>query len=149
MGALPSVFFIFLIGLLACRGQKQAWVPMLYFCSLACSFILPLVVIYPPLDQNLWVKATLTLGESMLVAVSFLLIMQFLLGMPVPLPYWLVLAIPLIGGSPFLLSSMLSPMECLADEFCKDAADYKSLYNIFSASFVFLLLVYYSLLQQD
>jgi AraC-like DNA-binding protein len=144
MGVLPALFLLFFLLVLFAKGNRQAVIPAIYFLSLACGFILPLASIYPPLSQNLLFVGVLLLGESLLMAASFLLVMQFLLGRTPPLIYWLVFAIPFVGGSGLIYASLLSPEACTIDEVCRDVGTYKALYNIFSAALIFLLLVYYS-----
>ncbi len=58
-------------------------------------------------QHNRWLIGSLLMGESMLTAFSFLLICQFMIGRIPPLPYWLVLAIPLVGGGELIYASMM------------------------------------------
>jgi AraC-like DNA-binding protein len=144
MGILPALFLVFFLTIIGCRGNHQAWIPAIYFLVLACSFVLPIASVYVAPGQNLLLLGGLLIGENMLIAASFLLIMQFLNG-GVPSPaYWLIFAIPLVGGSGLIYAGLVNNQMCAADEFCRISETYRSLYNIFSASLVLLLLVYYS-----
>lgn len=142
VGLIPSLFVIFFLATLV-RHNRQAVVPICYFLALSASFMLPLIEIYSPLAENMWVKGTLIFGESLLVAFSFLLILQFMTGALPPAYYWMVLAIPLVGGSSLIYAG-LADEACIQTHICRDVSSYKTLYNIFSSSLIFLLLVYYA-----
>jgi AraC-like DNA-binding protein len=144
VGLVPSLFVIlFLLTLI--RSNQQVIVPILYFLALACCFALPLIDLVPFGRNNPWLKGSLLLGESMLVAFCFLLVMQFVLNRVPPLKYWLVLAIPLIGGSSIIFASLVQAGEvCLSERACYDIESIKTLYNIFASAFIFLLLIYYA-----
>ncbi len=143
VGLAPCLFVVaFLLGMV--RKNPQALIPIGYFLSLACGFALPLADIFISGAHDRMI-AGLLFGESVLVAFSFLLILQFLIGRVPPLPYWLVLAIPLVGGGSMIYASLMQGSEaCLRDQVCMDVQSVRTLYNIFSSAMVFLLLVYYS-----
>jgi AraC-like DNA-binding protein len=132
-GLIPCIFLMVFLGTLSLRNS-QAIIPVFYFLALACGFALPLLALYP--DAPDIVQGTLLLGESTLTALTFLLICQFMQSRIPPLPYWSVLAIPLIGGSSLIYANLLQ-----SDA---ETATITSLYHIFSSSLVFLLLVYYA-----
>lgn len=145
VGLIPCAFVVlFLLGMV--RRDAQVIIPACYFSSLACGFILPLVTVFAPFSESRWLSGGLLFGESALAALAFLLIMQFLLGRVPPLKYWLVLAIPFIGGGMLIYASFMQDNDlCLRqqDE-CFDIPTIRALYNILSSALVFLLLVYYA-----
>lgn len=143
VGLVPSVFVIAFLLSIAWH-TKQSIIPILYFISLASGFTLPLLDIYPALKSSMWVNGGLLMGESLLVAFSFLLICQFLMGRIPPWPYWLVLLIPVTGGGMILYASMLETSTICKNEACPDVHSVKTLYHLFSSSLMFLLLVIYS-----
>lgn len=143
VGITPSIFVIFFLLALSARN-KQAIIPIFYFIALICSFALPLLEIYPPQLRNRWVEAGMLLGESTLAAFSFLLIRQFMIGRVPSFGYWLVLAIPLVGGSSLIYAGMLqNSYACTIDQACPDVQNINTLYHVFSSSVIFLLLLYY------
>jgi len=153
VGLIPSLFLIFFLSTLALRNN-QAIVPILYFVALCCGFFIPLMELYPDMDNNRHIQAGLLFGESLLVAFSFLLVIQFILNRIPPIFYWLVLIIPLVGGAALIYAGMNISVACVAGHNCLDSSSYKILYNIIGSSVIFLLLVYYSsrfstALQQD
>lgn len=144
VGLVPCLFLILFLSSLAGRN-REAIIPACYFAALACSFALPLVEVFFPYTKLRWLSGGLHFGESTLVAFSFLLILQFLMGRVPPLPYWLVLAIPVIGGGTLSYAAMVQTHDvCLRDASCPDISTIKALYNLFGSSMVFLLLIYYS-----
>jgi AraC-like DNA-binding protein len=144
VGLVPSIFVILFLLTLVPRN-KQVIIPILYFLALACGFALPLVDVYPSLIHRAWLGGALLLGESMLVSFCFLLVMQFISGQAPKLLYWLVLAIPLIGGSSLIYAGVIQAGEiCLSDRACYDIESIKILYNVIASAFIFLLLIYYS-----
>lgn len=137
----PSIFVIAFL-LFSSRRNGDNVVPILYFLTLSCSFILPLLPIFGAAGNQL-AQGALMVGESLTVAFSFLLIIQFLRGSIPPLLYWMILAIPLVGGSPFIYISMLTDEVCLsATNSCLMTGDLFVLYKIISSALIFLLLVF-------
>lgn len=144
VGLTPCLFVILFLCVLAARN-RQAIIPIFYFFALVCSFLIPLLDLYPPIMNSHWAEGTVLVGESTLTAFSFLLICQFMSGRVPSLPYWLVLTIPLLGGSSLVYAGLLQGNDiCAADEFCWDVTTIRTLYHIFSSSFIFLLLIYYA-----
>jgi AraC-like DNA-binding protein len=141
VGLVPCVFVAcFLLSLLS--RDAQTVIPLGYFLALACAFALPLVDIFLPQQSIPLLKGGLLLGESTLVAFGFLLIYQFLTGEIPPIPYWLVLAIPLIGGGSLTYASSIEPGElCFSGHICPSVSSLKTLYEVLASSLVFLLLV--------
>ena len=146
VGLVPCLFLVFFLSTMV-RRNLQAVVPVLYFVALACGFALPLLSLYPPLVSNALLKGSLLFGESMLVGFSFLLILQFMMGRIPPPFYWMVLAIPLVGSTVLIYADMVQLQhDCILKQVCYDTASAKTLYNVFSSSIIFLLLIYYSAL---
>lgn len=144
VGLTPCLFVILFLCVLSARN-RQAIIPIFYFLALVCSFLIPLIDLYPPLMQNDALEAAILIGESTLTAFSFLLICQFMSGRVPSMPYWSVLAIPLLGGSTLVYAGMLTARAaCDIDENCWDVTTIRTLYHIFSSSFIFLLLIYYA-----
>jgi len=144
VGLAPSLFVILFLLALSARN-KQAIVPIFYFAALVSSFAMPLLDLYPPQLRNKWVEGGLLLGESTLTAFSFLLISQFITGRIPTFKHWLILAIPLLGGSSLIYATMLqNSYACAKDQTCPDVATIKTLYHVFSSSVIFLLLMYYT-----
>jgi len=142
VGLAPSLFIVvFLTTLL--RSNNQTLIPIFYFLSLACGFALPLLELYPTAEKNPWIHGGLLMGDSLLVAFGFLLICQFIMGKTPSFGYWLVLAIPLIGGANLLYADMMQISEPCAQKACTDTDSAKALYHIVSSSFIFLLLLVY------
>ena len=143
VGLVPSVFIVAFLLSIAWH-TRQSIIPVLYFLSLSCGFALPLLELYPALQDNIWVHGGLLMGESLLVALSFLLICQFLMGRIPAWPYWLVLFVPIVGGGMILYASTISTSDICKNEACPDVQTVKVLYHLFSSSLMFLLLMIYS-----
>jgi AraC-like DNA-binding protein len=141
VGLAPCIFVALLLVILA-RRNRQGLLPAAYFLSLACAFALPLLAVFSADTPHPAVSAALLAGESMLVAFAFLMVLQFLHGRIPSLPYWLVLAIPLVGGSVLVYASLVQG-DCAHDYVCSDIAAIRTLYNVFGSSLVLLLLTYY------
>lgn len=141
VGLVPCLFVMcFLLSLLP--RDNQAIIPIGYFLALACAFALPLVDIFLSGGNVPVLKAALLLGESTSVAFGFLLICQFLTGEIPRAPYWLVLAIPLIGGGSLTYATTLDPDElCIANQICPSVSALTTLYEVLASSLVFLLLI--------
>ncbi len=135
----PCLFIIFFLCVTACNFSKII-VPVLYFASLSCSFIIPITDIF---EVPHYVNAVLLAGKSCNVALSFLLIIEFITGnMPAP-PYWLIFAIPLIGGGPIDYVTTLTKGEiCIYENVCASPIIFKQFYEIFGSSLIFLLTVF-------
>lgn len=152
--ALAPCLFVVAYLLLTVRDYRQVIVPTLYFLSLACAFTLPLLDLWPQLNVELalgrMVRGGLIFTQSLLPALSFLLIMQFARGRIPALAYWGVLALPAIGGSGLVYASLLSDELCIAPVGCVGSQVLEGLYSTFSNAFIFLLLVYeFSRAQRD
>lgn len=140
--ALGPCLFIVAFLLLAVRHPSAVAIPCLYFLSLSASFLLPLL---PLLDTN---ESPLHQGmllfmESLTPALSFLLILQFIHSHPPRAAFWLVLAIPIIGGSSFIYGVLNFDDVCLRQSYCLPASSLKTLYHLLSSGLILLLLVVY------
>jgi AraC-like DNA-binding protein len=135
---------LFVIAFLLCTARKGGGniLPILYFISLSCSFIIPLLGIFGMSGEDKQFYGTLLLGESLNASLSFLLIMQFLMGRVPPVPYWMILALPVLGGSPFIYASLYAADVCFDATNCYSTAWVRTLYQIFSVALIFLLLIY-------
>jgi len=133
VGLVPCLFIVLFLASLSGRNH-QVILPAAYFLSLACTFALPIVGIFFPDTPAPRLTGGLLAGESMLAALSFLMILQFVSGRIPPLPYWLMLAIPLMGGSILFYSSLTQEA---------GIASLRALYNILSSALIFLLLIYF------
>ncbi len=133
---------IFVIAFLLCSAKSDGdnVVPIFYFLTLACTFIIPLLPIFGDIGESTQVKGLLLMGASMNVAASFLLVIQFLEGRIPAWPYWGILLLPLLGGGGFIYVTLFSTEVCL-DKTCYPTESLRMLYNVFSASLIFLLLV--------
>lgn len=142
--ALTPCLFIVVFLLLTVRRPATITVPCLYFLSLSASFLQPLVPAFGSVDaKNL--HGALLFVESLTPALSFLLILQFIHRHPPKAVFWLVLAIPVIGGSSFIYGVLNFDEVCLRQSYCLPANSLKALYQIASSGLIFMLLtVYYS-----
>lgn len=132
----PCLFMIFF---LCVTGRKagQVLVPVLYFLSLACTFVLPLREV---LGIGEHMRTLLLMAASTEAALSFLLIVQCMTGRMPPPAYWAILAVPLIGGGQFVYANVVTESElCVFEHICTDPQTFRMLYNIFSISLTCLL----------
>lgn len=137
----PCLFVIAFLLCTARRGSANV-VPVLYFTSLCCSFIIPLLGIFGLSPEDKRLLGVLLFGESLTPAISFLLVLQFLQGRALQPVYWLILALPVLGGSPFIYASLYAADVCFDSSNCYGTADLRMLYGAFSSLLVFLLLTY-------
>lgn len=138
--ALAPCLFVIVFLLTTHRHRLQVVVPCLYFAALAASFILPLLELWPQLFRHP-VYSGIIFAQTLLPALSFLLIIQFATGKVPPPLYWGILALPLIGGSGIVYASLLSDELCLPEGACFSAADIEGLYATIGNGFTFLLLM--------
>jgi len=139
LGLGPCLYVVVLL-LLGVRHYSHTLVPILYFITLSTSFMLPLLSISPALEEDPSIHGTLLFIESMTPAMSFILLMQFLLGRIPPWVYWTVLAIPVVGGGPMVYASLYVDTVCMTDTVCVAPMTIKIFYNIFGSLLTFLLL---------
>lgn len=119
------------------RSLRQVVTPALFFLSLACSFALPLL---ESVNAPESIKRIFMLGEALTATLSFLFIVHCITGNTPKPVYWLILALPLVGGGSLIYaSSMEQPTLCVADEACTETVTLKTLYGIFASSLTLLL----------
>lgn len=135
----PCVFVIAFL-LVNARDYRAILVPCLYFSALAASFLLPLFTLWPDWSMG-QIYRSLIFIQSLLPALSFLLIIQFATAQMPRASYWLILALPLIGGSGVVYASLLADEVCLQGWGCLPSSDVEGLYSTFSTAFIFLLLM--------
>ncbi len=139
VGLGPSLFLVAFL-LLTMKRPSHVVVPVGFFLALSAGFIEPLLT---PLDyQHTWLHGVTLIGQSMIPAMSFLLVIQLTSGkMPSPW-YWLVLCVPVFGGGLISYAATMTSDElCIGKQICTTAEHSKILYGVFSASALFLLLV--------
>lgn len=138
--ALAPCLFVIAFLLTTRHNRWLVIVPCLYFAALAASFLLPLLELWPHfLRHPLYSGVIFT--QSLLPALSFLLIIQFATGKVPPLAYWGILALPLIGGSGIVYAAMLADEVCLPSGACFSPTEVERLYATIGNGFIFLLLM--------
>jgi len=134
----PCLFIIFFLCVTA-RSLTKIVVPVLYFLSLSCSFLLPIT---DALGFDTEAVGVLLMGKSLTAALSFLLIIEFITGTMPRSVYWAILAVPLFGGSSIIYVTLIAKGEvCIYENLCTMPVIFNQLYEIFSSSFIFLLTV--------
>lgn len=135
---LPCLFSIVLLFVVS-RTPASIVVPALFFLVLSASFFIGLApVLYPGEEQLLTFLIWL---ESTQPAICFLLVVQ-LWRKQVPGPlYWLILALPVIGGTSLVYASLRLDAVCLLDQHCLEAYEFRTLYHLFASCLIFLLLI--------
>lgn len=135
----PCLFIIFFL-LLTSKEASKTIIPVLFFFSLSCSFLLPLTTLLKINSLGAF-YVTLLFGESLTPALSFLLIIQFLSSKIPNWKYWLILALPVLGGSSFIYGAVYLDEVCLRGNHCVSPESLKALYFVISSAVLFLLLV--------
>lgn len=143
--ALAPCLFVILFFLLGSRLNPSIVVPLLYFVVLATTFLPPLLHLWPTLERDTeahrQAMGGLIFVQSLLPSFSFLLIMQFLLRRVPFWYYWLILAVPLVGGSSMAYASMLAHEFCLSNDVCLPAESFQTLYSSIANAFIFMLVI--------
>lgn len=121
------------------ENWQSVLVPALFFLSLASSFAQGILVIWPTVSPSvlhglLWLE---TLQPSFI----FLLVLQLWKGAVPKSPYWLILALPILGGSSLVYASFELDEACVAGSYCLQAEAFRALYHLFATSLILLLLV--------
>ncbi len=135
---LPSLFAMLLLLVLG-HNKTHVFVPVVFFMTLSCSFLQELIDVVG-LDVTIW-RTILVWIETMQPAMCFLLIMQlwrdeFPRGI-----YWFILALPIIGGSSLVYASFRLDEACMLGEYRLPAEAFRTLYQLFATSLLFLLLM--------
>lgn len=115
-----------------------ALLPALYFLSLGSQFLAP-VMVY--LFGGAAHPLPVLMLQNLLPELTFLLIVQFITGATPRWYWWLILALPLIGGWPLLQMLAISPEICFDTDACIASDTIVVLYRIAGGSLVFLLLI--------
>lgn len=143
--ALAPCMFVILFLLGTSRPLREVFIPAAYFTVLAAGFLIPLIEVWPAWEPytKLWERlyGSLLFLESLIPAFSFLLIMQLVAGKRFTRFYWLILALPLIGGSGVVYASLIAPEVCIQNVICIESGAIRSLYYLIATALIFLLLV--------
>lgn len=137
---LPCLFAVALLVFLH-RDWREVLVPLLFFLSLAASFLAGIVPAAAPDNAQEELLAGLVWIESLQPALCFLLIIQLWRNRFPPPVYWLILALPVLGGSSLLYASLRLEEVCLWQGGCLEAGALRTLYFLFATSLIFLLLM--------
>ncbi len=134
----PCIFVVIYI-FLSAKEKNIVVIPILYFLSLTLKFLLPILLFFPEFDGEI-IRKIIIFNEQIDPELSFLLILQFILGKPPPYIFWSVLAVPLIGGGPYMYLSLMQEEICFAN-ICSSPDKLVVLYRVLTASLIFALLV--------
>ena len=126
--------------IIAIRQKSLALLPVLYFIYLTSTFLIPVLRVIPEIDVQTLRIADLNL-EHIGPIISFLFILQLILRKPPHIIYWLLFALPLVGGGPLLYLSIEQQMVCMSSDICIPPEKALTLYRIVGTAIVFMLLV--------
>lgn len=138
----PSLFVIAFL-LLTSKNTTNVTIPVLYFLSISCTFVIPLLPLFyfiPPTLKTEVLTICLFI-QSLAPALCFLMVIQFILRRLPPPVFWLILALPVIGGSSFIYGNILLEEVCIFGSNCFETPKLMSLYNLFSSAALFSLLI--------
>jgi len=137
---LPCLFLLIYLFYRA-RDWRRVLVPLLYFISMLCGFLLPVLSAFPEVNSEL-LRRVLIFNEHMAPSLSFLFILQLLLGRTPPWYYWLILLLPIVGGGSLLWLAWGYEEACLSDGTqCLVTEQVMLLYRMISSAVVFMLLL--------
>lgn len=139
--ALSLSFLIVVYLLFVSRFRWVTIVPMLYFITLSAGFLdhaLPVITTH---YQYSWYEFMLSLLDTLMPAMSFLLILQFLLNRTPPAPYWLVIAIPTMGSSVFVYLKVFSEEICISKYACFTSSYAYHMNDMIFTALIFMLTV--------
>jgi len=140
--AISLCFLVLLYLLIAGNDKKQEIVPILYFIVLASGSF---YFILPPFFENgnlpQWLKFSLLSGDSLLPAISYLLIIQFIIARIPPPLFWTVILIPILATTPFIYANLVNTQICVGPNTCISSIYALKLNKIILSSFVFMLLL--------
>lgn len=134
----PCLFAIILLLVLA-RNPLKVIVPALFFVTLSASFFLALSALYE--SQLPWLPTLLLWLESMQPAMCFLLVIQLWTDRAPKGVYWLILALPIVGGTSLVFASQQLVEACILNEYCLPAAAFRGLYQLFATAAIFMLMM--------
>lgn len=144
MMTLAPCILVIVYLLISCHEPSSVVIPILYFIALACGLLLPLLPVLIPVEKGLSIYTVLKLGESFGTALSYLFIVQLILNRYPGFIHHLILAVPAIGGSSYIYASQLSEIICITPNACLASSYAVTFYNIFSSSFIFMLLTIFN-----
>jgi AraC-like DNA-binding protein len=143
MMALAPCIFVIIYLLLTRSKLTSVIIPVLYFTGLICGLLLPLLSAFTIITINPYVISLLKLGESFHTALSYLFIIQLIIGRAPGFLYYLILAVPLVGGSSYIYAAQISEEVCNLTNICLPTGNASSYYNIFSSCFTFMLVTFF------
>lgn len=133
----PCIFVLFYL-IFSARNLKYILIPFLYFINLSLFFLLPILSLFPELGTE-YIANLKLYNDFIIPEISFLLILQFILGHPPALKYWLVFALPIIGGGPVIMLSEAGGDVCFSGT-CVPSGDFLTIYRVIGAALIFMLL---------
>ncbi len=137
--ALLPCFFAIALLLTLNQFSTKILVPCLFFLALSGTFLLGLWPSFFPKDTQ-FLPALIWL-ESLQPALCFLLIVQLWRQRIPSVAYWLILALPIVGGSSLVLASYQLDDICLLNDYCVESYELRTLYQFFATAFIFLFLI--------
>lgn len=135
---IPCLFAIILL-LVLNRFSLKILVPCLFFVALSSTFLLGLSsVLYTDMPK---LQMFFVWLESLQPAFCFLLIIQLWRDRVPSAIYWLILALPIFGGSSLVIASLQLEDFCVMGDYCLQTFELRSLYQFFATALIFLLLM--------
>jgi AraC-like DNA-binding protein len=132
-GLIPCLFVMVYLVMPLRKSMANA-LPIAYFLALGANFL------YYLLGTAEQTNLIVCLVAEAFPALSYLLLIQFLLGRTPNWPHFLMLPGSLIGAFPFLYALRHYKELCLTDDVCLESEQIFMLYSAAIFSFVFLLL---------
>lgn len=142
LAALFPCIFITAYLLIVIQNKKFAVIPVMYFLSITAGVLYRLVAIAylgdaPPTN----IAFFLMFVDSLMPALSFLLIFQLTLNKIPAAAYWGILAVPAIAVSPFIYGAVKNPIVCTENiDLCFSSLSALRLNKAVVGSFIFMLL---------
>lgn len=135
----PCLFILLYLGFSAKR-LKKAILPFLLFVTLSNQFLLPVVAVFPEMPGPLTYSVILY-NENLMPIISFLLILQFIIGRTPPFFMWGLLAIPFLGTLTFQYYAPDNAAYCIQDRNCEDVYKVMVMSRVIVVSTIFVTLV--------
>ncbi|MCD6034482.1 MAG: bacterial regulatory helix-turn-helix s, AraC family protein [Rickettsiales bacterium] len=140
LAALIPCLFVAIYLLLPQHHMSWNILPVCYFLALGANFMLPLLLPLSGIATNDTSYLTLHIFAGIAPALSYLLILQCVLGHPPARGHFLVLGAPLVGGTPFIYAADSFKEVCFAEDICLPSDAVLLLYQIGIYGFIFILL---------
>lgn len=140
LAAIGPCAFIVLYLLFTIRNVAYGILPVLFFLSLCCLFLLPVLAIFPEVRAR-DVYNIILFNEDLLPILSFLLIIQFIQGRPPSWKYWMTLLVPFTGLTLLVVVFGSEETLCLYKDNCGEDYQWLIVYRVVLVSFIFLLLI--------